>query len=112
MFGFLGSGYHRDLHALTHSFPTRRSSDLLVDQVALSLVFGSSTREYAVEHVIEHADGVHQVADVARVAHHPGGCLGRHHHRSEEHTSELQSLMRISYAVLCLKKKNIPYTHN
>src|SRR3546814_4992647 len=27
--------------------------------------------------------------------------------RSEEHTSELQSLMRISYAVFCLKKKNI-----
>src|SRR3546814_2987266 len=29
----------------------------------------------------------------------------RHTGRSEEHTSELQSLMRISYAVLCLKKK-------
>src|SRR3546814_5382594 len=28
--------------------------------------------------------------------------------RSEEHTSELQSLMRSSYAVLCLEKKNIP----
>src|SRR3546814_482375 len=28
--------------------------------------------------------------------------------RSEEHTSELQSLMRISYAVFCLKKKNYP----
>src|SRR3546814_6294342 len=28
------------------------------------------------------------------------------HMRSEEHTSELQSLMRISYAVFCLKKKN------
>src|SRR3546814_20556519 len=28
-------------------------------------------------------------------------------HRSEEHTSELQSLMRISYAVFCLKKKKI-----
>src|SRR3546814_4752037 len=28
------------------------------------------------------------------------------HQRSEEHTSELQSLMRISYAVFCLKKKN------
>src|SRR3546814_1225056 len=27
-------------------------------------------------------------------------------HRSEEHTSELQSLMRISYAVFCLQKKN------
>src|SRR3546814_2337682 len=30
--------------------------------------------------------------------------------RSEEHTSELQSLMRISYAVFCLKKKNTPTT--
>src|SRR3546814_7150919 len=30
--------------------------------------------------------------------------------RSEEHTSELQSLMRISYAVFCLKKQNINYT--
>src|SRR3546814_1372228 len=30
-------------------------------------------------------------------------------HRSEEHTSELQSLMRISYAVFCLKKKNKKY---
>src|SRR3546814_1686068 len=30
--------------------------------------------------------------------------------RSEEHTSELQSLMRISYAVFCLKKKNITHT--
>src|SRR3546814_9642711 len=29
--------------------------------------------------------------------------------RSEEHTSELQSLMRISYAVFCLKKKKINY---
>src|SRR3546814_4280229 len=29
--------------------------------------------------------------------------------RSEEHTSELQSLMRISYAVFCLKKKQISY---
>src|SRR3546814_10190712 len=36
----------------------------------------------------------------ARVA--TGRCLAR----SEEHTSELQSLMRISYAVFCLKKKN------
>src|SRR3546814_9666336 len=31
--------------------------------------------------------------------------------RSEEHTSELQSLMRISYAVFCLKKKNIKHTN-
>src|SRR3546814_10276877 len=32
--------------------------------------------------------------------------------RSEEHTSELQSLMRISYAVFCLKKKNETSTTN
>src|SRR3546814_2866051 len=36
-----------------------------------------------------------------------GGDRQRSRHiRSEEHTSELQSLMRISYAVFCLKKKN------
>src|SRR3546814_10797920 len=38
------------------------------------------------------------------------GVVGQGHQyspqRSEEHTSELQSLMRISYAVFCLKKKN------
>src|SRR3546814_7615911 len=34
------------------------------------------------------------------------GTLSPHDFRSEEHTSELQSLMRISYAVFCLKKKN------
>src|SRR3546814_9222643 len=44
--------------------------------------------------------GERQGLDAARVAR-PG--------RSEEHTSELQSLMRLSYAVLCLKtKKNKP----
>src|SRR3546814_2946442 len=32
-------------------------------------------------------------------------------HRSEEHTSELQSLMRISYAVFCLKKKKKTHQH-
>src|SRR3546814_9241379 len=34
----------------------------------------------------------------------------RNARRSEEHTSELQSLMRISYAVFCLKKKKITIT--
>src|SRR3546814_5179625 len=33
------------------------------------------------------------------------GAVKEGKHRSEEHTSELQSLMRISYAVFCLKKK-------
>src|SRR3546814_7276121 len=37
--------------------------------------------------------------------HQIGECFA-YQSRSEEHTSELQSLMRISYAVFCLKKKN------
>src|SRR3546814_5765043 len=43
-----------------------------------------------------------------------GGCgEWRRGDRSEEHTSELQSLMRISYAVFCLKKKKVykPISH-
>src|SRR3546814_5588067 len=44
-----------------------------------------------------------------------GGRRRRRQHeprqRSEEHTSELQSLMRISYAVFCLKKKKTTKTH-
>src|SRR3546814_3544110 len=40
------------------------------------------------------------------VARHPQAAL-----RSEEHTSELQSLMRISYAVVCLKKKQEDNRH-
>src|SRR3546814_3504421 len=45
---------------------------------------------------------------VAGTEAHPGGRAAAQHHpgtlRSEEHTSELQSLMRISYDVVCLKK--------
>src|SRR3546814_6221107 len=38
--------------------------------------------------------------------HKPAGAVIVSTPRSEEHTSELQSLMRLSYAVFCLKKKN------
>src|SRR3546814_2536566 len=37
------------------------------------------------------------------------GLIGSPETRSEEHTSELQSLMRSSYAVFCLQKKKHPY---
>src|SRR3546814_10305311 len=40
-----------------------------------------------------------------------GNQVGNHPRRSEEHTSELQSLMRISNAVFCLKKKKNTNTH-
>src|SRR3546814_2259756 len=50
---------------------------------------------------------VQGAADLARHAERAAVGVGDEHHliRSEEHTSELQSLMRISYAVFCLKKK-------
>src|SRR3546814_5480996 len=44
--------------------------------------------------------GMSRDRDVVKLA-----ALVGHYRRSEEHTSELQSLMRISYAVFCLKKK-------
>src|SRR3546814_3839125 len=45
--------------------------------------------------------------ELTALPHHDYPCFaaGADHRRSEEHTSELQSLMRISYAVFCLKKK-------
>src|SRR3546814_5893105 len=48
-----------------------------------------------------------EALDMACVLVHPFGRKRRR--RSEEHTSELQSLMRISYAVFCLKKKKVIY---
>src|SRR3546814_7399271 len=47
----------------------------------------------------------HAQRNLARIA---GRASRRPPDRSEEHTSELQSLMRISYAVFCLKKKKKP----
>src|SRR3546814_8269418 len=61
------------------------------------------------------ATGTAGVTDLARAAEVNPGAMTR----SEEHTSELQSLMRISYAVFCLKKKTkntykqaYNYSHN
>src|SRR3546814_3629483 len=52
--------------------------------------------------------------DFPRVQKHRGArrAKGRYYGRSEEHTSELQSLMRISYAVFCLKKKTSTKTQS
>src|SRR3546814_4187112 len=47
---------------------------------------------------LRHQLRLRQIAGIAVDGHDPG--------RSEEHTSELQSLLRISYAVFCLKKTN------
>src|SRR3546814_9037916 len=94
-------GDHRDLHVLTHSFPTRRSSDL------------QSNRSRRTAHIrlavcghngLPRGEFLQQHHRWSRKSYRRG--RGRVDFRSEEHTSELQSLMRISYAVFCLKKKN------
>src|SRR3546814_10684495 len=51
-------------------------------------------------------DLMHARHDILAAAVDDMGCACLAGARSEEHTSELQSLMRISYAVFCLKKKN------
>src|SRR3546814_7362818 len=48
-----------------------------------------------------------RMAPVSAALSHTSPVRGDQTGRSEEHTSELQSLMRISYAVFCLKKKKI-----
>src|SRR3546814_3324568 len=108
-------GAHRDLHVLPPSFPTRRSSDLIAwrdrlrpmlrddagDPVELRLV-GDETR---VDRPRIGDDAQAEAGGAAAVRHRPADVDGR----SEEHTSELQSLMRISYAVFGLKKKIANY---
>src|SRR3546814_7339045 len=127
-----GSGAHRDLHVLSHSFPTRRSSDLaFIDQHLELLLFLLSGGKIVDRKRLKDSNRLHCLVKLATLlatfrrfdcrlnlieidlpkspAREVGleqidVTQGSHHVRSEEHTSELQSLMRISYAVFCLKK--------
>src|SRR3546814_5628553 len=106
---------HRDLHLLTHSFPTRRSSDLdTALDFAASLVTLFGVRFAAMPADRNHRFGhgkAEALVDLFQVVLIIVASIGialraiERIGRSEEHTSELQSLMRISYAVFCLKKK-------
>src|SRR3546814_9407449 len=98
---------------LRDSFPTRRSSYLLrggANAEGSAACDGSRAERRQL-----HADGKPcrgALHPLRREARRIGQGFFRHHQddrRSEEHTSELQSLMRISFAVFCLKKKNIDY---
>src|SRR3546814_2921430 len=67
----------------------------------LLIVYLSGNAKFAGYLGIPHVPGAGELAIFAAAI--IGACLA--FLRSEEHTSELQSLMRISYAVFCLKKK-------
>src|SRR3546814_2323612 len=74
------------------------ASSLFLVAVGLSLIFGV-TRIVNFAHGSLYMLGIYVAYSIVQaMGHTPLG-------RSEEHTSELQSLMRISYAVFCLKKK-------
>src|SRR3546814_4243872 len=93
--GHLG---HR--HRLEH--PLELGEDVAVRAGGLGRAHGqllqATTGRQQADAGLDQADVAFQVRDRARTVH--------LELRSEEHTSELQSLMRISYAVFCLKKKN------
>src|SRR3546814_7048533 len=88
------------------SFSRRRTAVLLqpVGQTILSdhCLIVHAWAHYRVAVTADH-DLRHERPGIVRRSHHEAVSAGRG--RSEEHTSELQSLMRISYAVFCLKKK-------
>src|SRR3546814_5823050 len=90
----------------THSFPTRRSSDLARPQ-ACRRPQQRLSAFLRLQHV-----GAPPFRIPSDLASTPRTCSALPTMRSEEHTSELQSLMRISYAVFCLKKKKKqPHNH-
>src|SRR3546814_6740065 len=75
--------------------------DLDDDLFVLALVRPAVRGDIAFEHVDRRG---HVVAFEIALVQHQSASFGQACQRSEEHTSELQSLMRISYAVFCLKK--------
>src|SRR3546814_2065124 len=92
---YLASEFERDVHA-----EFARRLIILLDRRRAG---GDRARNDLLVGQVRSVDG-----DLPRIVE-AGDCdAGVHQHhflRSEEHTSELQSLMRISYAVFCLKKK-------
>src|SRR3546814_10600770 len=110
MFCFECHCYPRELNVLTHPFPTRRSSDLRRGGQRFRGGVRMHSSVLSCFHILRSSAAVAGDppsdtvppalrAPSPRAAGSPPG-------RSEEHTSELQSLMRISYAVFFLKKTN------
>src|SRR3546814_7065182 len=69
----------------------------------------SHTTEQALSELKQHIESIDSGARISNPFTRARGVSHLVQTRSEEHTSELQSLMRISYAVFCLKKKKTHY---
>src|SRR3546814_2725486 len=106
-FFFYVSHDHRDLHVLTHSSPTLLASDLAASPPTTRL--SASAPSPRINSRVRRAcpaTGASLSMTTARRMPKGYSQSAMRPVRSEEHTSELQSLMSISYAVFCLKKKN------
>src|SRR3546814_6605172 len=87
--------------------PRSTRTDTLVPYTTL---FRSPGRTYPISVASPRCRSAEPTPDYAEPRYSPGMDRAPES-RSEEHTSELQSLMRISYAVFCLKKKNTKLTN-
>src|SRR3546814_5716360 len=127
LFGLEGFGYGEDrLHRRVDAsiFVAARGrvideivvGDLVVDHEAprhLFITYAAALEGFATRHRADGADGrgCRALRRAVAVEIRANGRIEQVAARSEEHTSELQSLMRISYAVFCLKKKNQSRNH-
>src|SRR3546814_6253202 len=94
---------------MTDSFPTRRAYDLLVDGDNISIDFVANSNHQQLYIYIFSCGSDCSVSFVEELTLQQNlECIST---RSEEHTSELQSLMRISYAVFCLTKIIFMFHH-
>src|SRR3546814_9257545 len=83
----------------------RRLRGSLAQQLAVSILSGELPEGHIFPGEIEYSEQIGISRSALREAFRTLAAKGLVDSRSEEHTSELQSLMRISYAVFCLKKK-------
>src|SRR3546814_7637542 len=90
---------------LAHDAPMTRPISVALLTAAAFAMAGCATAVPPVEVTRFHTNAVAGWAPGTRYAIATAPLDGPGTERSEEHTSELQSLMRISYAVFCLKKK-------
>src|SRR3546814_5619481 len=93
----------------THSFPTRRSSDLGLLPRDVRTRCGNCSRTSSIP-----STSFSIAITFTTASRRPSTCKVRRKvcKRSEEHTSELQSLKRISYAIFCLNKKHTKHLIN
>src|SRR3546814_7939953 len=78
----------------------------------LSQLLGHGGKAAGSAHFVRAKVGVGKCIDGCELQRAEEAAHNQYDRRSEEHTSELQSLMRISYAVFCLKKKKIRHEPN